>query len=332
MGNKRLSVIVPVYNLEQYVKQCVESVLPIPEEAEIILVDDGSADQSPALCDELANRYEGVRVVHQENSGAAVARNTGMRAATGEYLMFIDGDDFLQPGAIEQVLRSLDGETDIFCYNYYFQYFGEEKIVSSRHLNEILLFDAKGGISALTFLDVSPLPMPWLYVIKREYIVSKEIYMTPGLLDEDEEWTARLFAWQPAVKVVQEGYYMYRQNRENSLTFARALKNSLADVKIIELLLAEKKNHPYSPCGEMILDNKCRQMVNMVLDDIPNLSKEDAVKAKSALKPYKRLLRTGNNADRIHYYLDGLLGRERVKKAVARLIAFKNGKSRKRAV
>lgn len=323
MTNKRLSVIIPVYNLERYVEQCVESVLPIPEEVEIILIDDGSTDQSPALCDGLAEKHGSVRVIHQENSGAAVTRNTGMKAALGEYLMFVDGDDFLRPGAVEKVLRVLDGKTDIFCYNIFFQYYGEEETVASRHLNEKVLLDEKGEVSAMTFRDVSPLPMPWLYVIKKEYIVSKEIYMTPGLLDEDEEWTARLFAWHPAVKVVQEGFYMYRRNRENSLTFVRALRNSLADVKIIALLQEEKKNHRYSPCGEMILDNKCRQMVNKVSDDIPLLSKADAAQAKTALKPYRYLLKRGNTAERIHYYFDGVLGRERVKRMIAWLVARK---------
>lgn len=94
----RFSVIVPVYNVEAYLKTCVDSVIAQTySDYELILVDDGSTDHSGALCDRLAAKT-GCHVVHQENGGLGAARNTGIATARGDYLVFLDSDDFLSPG------------------------------------------------------------------------------------------------------------------------------------------------------------------------------------------------------------------------------------------
>lgn len=321
MSIKQLSIIIPVYNLEKYIQYCIDSIGVVDEKkVEIILVDDGSSDHTANICDELNEGNKSIRVIHQENSGAAVSRNVGMKAANGKYLMFVDGDDFLQAGALQKILPLLSEDIDIFCFNRFTEYYSDVEIVEQRHLKAEKLLNADGNVSKNTFQLVSPLPMPWLYVIMKDYIVSHGIYMKAGLLDEDEEWTARLFAWQPRVKVIQEGYYMYRRNRMDSLTYGRTISNSLADVEIIRLLQKEIKEEPYSYVGKQILNNKCRQMVNKVLDDIPRWDKDCALKAGVAIAPYRKLLKTGIKAERIHYYCDGLFGRERTTRAIESLV------------
>ena len=92
----KLSVIVPVYNTEKYLRDCVDSILAqsFPD-FELILVDDGSTDGSGAICDECAARDSRIRVIHQQNSGATVARRSGVRIAQGEYVTFVDSDDWI---------------------------------------------------------------------------------------------------------------------------------------------------------------------------------------------------------------------------------------------
>ena len=93
-----ISVIVPVYNVERYLPQCLESILSQSyQQLEVILIDDGSRDHSGDICDDYAKRDDRIVVIHQKNGGAAAAKNTGLRAATGEYLSFVDSDDFLDP-------------------------------------------------------------------------------------------------------------------------------------------------------------------------------------------------------------------------------------------
>lgn len=117
----KISVIIPVYNVEKYLRQCIDSMLAQTYPAhEIILVDDGSMDNSGAICDEYAAAYETVRVVHKENAGLGMARNTGLKYVTGDYVIFIDSDDYCSPDFIEQIehsRRERNGDTCKSCFD-----------------------------------------------------------------------------------------------------------------------------------------------------------------------------------------------------------------------
>ena len=102
-----ISIIVPVYKVEAYLPQCVESILSQTfTEFDLLLVDDGSPDGSGQLCDEYAVRDTRIRVIHKENGGLSSARNVGVQAATGEYILLLDGDDFLRKDAVERLLAA----------------------------------------------------------------------------------------------------------------------------------------------------------------------------------------------------------------------------------
>jgi glycosyltransferase involved in cell wall biosynthesis len=105
--NELISVIIPVYKVEAYLTVCVESVLAQTyEQLEIILVDDGSPDNCPKICDEFAARDSRIRVIHKENGGLSSARNAGIDAARGEYLAFLDSDDLWTPVFLERLCRA----------------------------------------------------------------------------------------------------------------------------------------------------------------------------------------------------------------------------------
>ncbi len=110
-----ISVIVPIYNSEKYLKKCIESIVnQTYKDLEIILVDDGSADNSGNICDEYANKDKRIKVVHQENKGQATARNEGLMIAEGEYIAFVDSDDYIAPDMYELLYRMIkDHDCDI---------------------------------------------------------------------------------------------------------------------------------------------------------------------------------------------------------------------------
>lgn len=113
-----ISIIVPVYNAEQYLPECVDSILHQNlSDIELILVDDGAQDQSPALCDAYASQDKRVRVVHQKNAGAAAARNHGMELAQGTYIAFVDSDDWIDPDMYETMVKTAerDGSELVIC-------------------------------------------------------------------------------------------------------------------------------------------------------------------------------------------------------------------------
>ena len=113
---KKVSVIVPVYNVENYLEECVNSILnQTYENLEIILVDDGSKDSSGKMCDVFTQKYENVKCVHKENGGLSDARNYGIKYATGEYIVFIDSDDFIKENMIEKMLEKIAMTNSDIC-------------------------------------------------------------------------------------------------------------------------------------------------------------------------------------------------------------------------
>ena len=130
-----ISVIVPVYNVAAYLPQCLDSILGQDHEAlEVILIDDGSRDASGAICDQYAARDSRIRVIHQKNGGAAAAKNAGLRMATGEYLSFVDSDDYLEPkvyGYMLEVLKSENADAAQFAFRDVYRQRSEDQVFCS---------------------------------------------------------------------------------------------------------------------------------------------------------------------------------------------------------
>ena len=116
-----ISIIVPVYNVQKYLEECIESLeTQTITDREIIMVDDGSTDNSGELCDQLAEKYSDIRVVHKENGGLASARNAGLDVATGMYVGFVDSDDYVAPDMYEKLYKAIQNSGyDIACCNWY---------------------------------------------------------------------------------------------------------------------------------------------------------------------------------------------------------------------
>ena len=115
-----VSIVVPVYNTSQYLQVCVDSLLnQTYQNIEIILIDDGSTDSTPQLCDSYAALYERIKVIHQVNQGTEIARKTGVDACSGEYVMFVDSDDSLEPDTLDICVKEMKkNNVDIVCFNY----------------------------------------------------------------------------------------------------------------------------------------------------------------------------------------------------------------------
>lgn len=117
MGTPLLSVVIAVYNKEQYLEETLKSVVNQTfTDSEIILVDDGSTDSSPAICEQFANTYPRVKVIHQKNAGASAARNRGIREAVGKFLVIVDADDKIEPCMHEELVRAVQKhQCDLAC-------------------------------------------------------------------------------------------------------------------------------------------------------------------------------------------------------------------------
>lgn len=115
----KLSIIIPVYNIERFLRECLNSVInQTAKSYEVIVVDDGSTDSSLSICEEFAHNYDIITAIHKENGGLSSARNEGLKHARGEYISFVDGDDYIDNNYIEILLKALDKEYDLLSFRY----------------------------------------------------------------------------------------------------------------------------------------------------------------------------------------------------------------------
>lgn len=223
-----VSIIIPVYNVRACLDQCVRSALALQTECELLLVDDGSTDGSGALCDQWAERDSRVRVIHRQNGGLSAARNTGIHAAAGEHLLFLDSDDFLDPAAADRMLSHLTPETQILL-GLYRLYFPQEDRYEEEDGGPVPSME--GQIEIDSFLSAIPADGRSFYmvavrfIVRRDWLLEKGLDFLPGIYHEDEEWTQRLLCAADSVCVSREYFYQYRQARSGSITASVTAKH-----------------------------------------------------------------------------------------------------------
>jgi len=229
-----ISIIVPIYNVEKFLKTCLESVVTQPFfDYELILVNDGSTDNCAEICDEYAAKFEFVNVIHKNNGGVASARNEGISAATGKYLLFIDPDDFIGENSLSNLAKTLeiDGETDMVILNVAFYYEGRQPIYFDNLINKSKLFkqnplDAAKFLASLSNFSSSVC----LKLIKREIIAHDNLTFSSLHCFEDSDFTMELYLRAKTYNYCDSYVYYYRKNREGSLTY------SFSDKKYRDLL------------------------------------------------------------------------------------------------
>lgn len=218
----KLSIIVPIYGVEQYLRKCVDSLLTqdiLSSEYEIILVDDGSLDKCPQICDSYAAAHENIRVVHRENGGLSAARNSGIEVAQGEYLMFVDSDDYLQKNVLGALIEQMESQhLDVLRYNYY--NVREDGSIFEPHKNAKPYFDYSSEvIDGETFLSerLGYACYAWAFVIKRNLIIDDRCLFTEGIYFEDTDWTPRMLMRAKRAASTEMRAYNYLW-REGSIT------------------------------------------------------------------------------------------------------------------
>lgn len=193
----KLSIIVPVYNVEAFLKKCVDSLLAqdlSPDEYEIILVDDGSTDGCGALCDAFAAAHTNISVIHQQNRGLSGARNAGIPVATGEYILFVDSDDFLEPNVLGGLVQQMeDKQLDILRFNY--QNVNMEGEVFEPNKFSKPFVDYSGEVcDGETFLNerLGFACYAWQFMVKSSVLHKEGNGFREGIYFEDVEWTPRI--------------------------------------------------------------------------------------------------------------------------------------------
>ena len=201
-----ISVIIPVYNVEEYLCRCVDSVLDQTyRNTEILLVDDGSPDNCPAICDEYARQDARVRVLHQENKGLSGARNAGIDVAKGQWLAFVDSDDYLAPDFLERLLEACErtGSDLSVCR---WEYVRGEKI-PEHGTGETRVYTGREMLANLYLPDGAYFVVAWNKLYRRELF--EGIRYPLGKIHEDEATTYRIYDKMRKAAYVDRSLYGY---------------------------------------------------------------------------------------------------------------------------
>lgn len=204
-----ISVIVPIYNVEKYLGKCVDSVInQTYENLEIILVDDGSLDNCPQICDEYANLDSRIKVIHKKNGGLSDARNAGMNIATGDYISFIDSDDYISDDFIETLYTTMITENSDIAECDIVRFEDGTTPVIEKEDGEINSFSTEKGLSLLIAGNKFHQHV-WNKLYKVEFAL--KIPFEKGKLNEDEFWTYQIFGQVEKVTKINKSMYFYIQ-------------------------------------------------------------------------------------------------------------------------
>lgn len=232
MENQLVSIIVPVYNVEKYLRRCIDSIIcQTYKNLEIILVDDGSTDNSAEICDEYRKRDERVVVIHQKNGGPATARNTGLEVFRGEFATFIDSDDLVKEVYIEKMVKSaLKYNAGIVqCRTYAFMDFHKIDFnhMSGLYTNETFIISGKQMCHKLLFeKNANDYDCVHSKLYSRK--VFRRVRFPGGRRFSEDTAIAYLLYWSVTkVVVIDEPLYLYQSQRKDSLTHDYKPQNDL---------------------------------------------------------------------------------------------------------
>ena len=220
----KLSIIVPVYNVASYLSKCLDSLLAqdLPQnEYEIIVVNDGSTDNSGNIAQQYADKYANITLINQANQGLSGARNTGIKQAKGDYIQFVDSDDYLEANVLGELMEQVKkDELDVLRFNY--ENVNENGDVINPNKDPKYFVDFSNEVvDGLTFLNnkLGPACYAVQFIIKKNLLIDNNIIFKSGIYFEDTEWTPRMLL--KAGRVASTGAVVYYYLvREGSITKA----------------------------------------------------------------------------------------------------------------
>ena len=284
---KKLSLIIPLHNVEKHVKNATNSIINQSLEGlEIILIDDGSTDNS---LNAFANSLSELDVVtiSQPNKGLSAARNAGILKATGEYLLFLDADDFLLPSALKNIFKMLNSNNPDVLFGRYLKWNPHTGFMKPPDYDYLPPNDNKKRTEYI----LSALPESswnaWRYICKRRFILEKELFFEVGILCEDVPWTLRLLESADTISFLKTPFYAYYQYRPGSI-LSNVNSKRLVDLNATILdLLNKYKSRPVL----------CRSLVKQsfyYINEYCKFKKYDRIKV---LESYREVLPLYKNSN-----------------------------------
>ena len=292
MENQALiSVIIPVYNVESYLRECVESVInQTYENLEIILVDDGSTDSSGEICDEYLDKDSRITVIHQKNGGLSAARNAGLDACEGDYVYFLDSDDYIDSNALSSLIDIAEKEkSDIVFFDAVSFADTDDFEVKQNYIrkNKYNTGSGKAVFAEMTKNKEFHSAVP-LLLLKKSFLTAKGLRFKEGILFEDMVFTYQALSLAKTVSQCAQSLYHRRYRKDSIMTSAKNQKHFSSCVEVYRLN-ADFTINPDSVQESFV----CRCAFN-VFNVYEKLNKADKKACKNELVKFKKEIRTHN--------------------------------------
>lgn len=291
-----LSVIIPIYKTEEFLTECVDSILEkADEDVEVVLVDDGSPDGCPGICDRYAEKDTRVRVVHKENGGLSSARNAGLAVAKGRYVTFVDSDDKIFPDSLPEILTWIRAAGADMCFLRAFKLFADGTM---RDLGENIdgsQLRAKGREEAIRHLaSRSKYPgSAWSKVFRRAFLLDNDLHFPyDRRYSEDLGFIRDCVLCAESFDALDVPYYQYRQGRAGSITHQIKAKNFNDLLRFItESAERLTENRKAKDAVSGLVMSFAAYEYSILLYGYTRIPKEDKKAALAAMKPYAWTLR-----------------------------------------
>ncbi len=260
IGERMISVIVPVFRVEKFLDQCVRSIQnQTYKDLEIILVDDGSDDNCPAMCDAYAKEDRRIKVIHKKNGGLSDARNAGLEIATGEYIAFVDSDDYIATDMYEKMAAVMDTMQDVDVVVCPFQKVAEEdcykKENSQNDVCKHRILEHDGVVREMFLEQYELYIVAWNKLCRRK--MWKEVRFPVGKIHEDQYTTYKILYEARKVALMEQPFYFYRQ-RQGSIMSRFNAKGCMDDIMALQekmQFFEKKKEWEYACCASRSLEH-----------------------------------------------------------------------------
>ena len=291
----KYSVIIPVYNVEKYIDRCLKSIISQNyDDLEIIVIDNGSTDSSGSICDTYASEYSNISVYHIENHGVGSARNFGLSKARGEFIYFVDSDDYLVGNLFADFADKLVSDLDLAVFSYYNSF--EEDLTEKSRTEKSLPFkgnyDKDGFIKIFKELFLSDmLYTVWNKIYRREFLLENNLSFEQYELGEDVRFNLDVYRKVNKIYLSQDSYYVYVIGRKGSAMSGynpKRLQYQLQELKLVDSLL--KDWH----IDSSNLDNTVKARI--LMGNIYNISKQKLLVTKK-VKLVKEICKSKDMAD-----------------------------------
>lgn len=268
----RLSIVIPVYNVEKYIKACLTSILASRNasfDIEIILVDDGSTDNSGSICDEYSHKYKFIKTIHQRNMGLSVARNVGINRATGEWLTLIDSDDKVEKDYLNIIFDLIKLNQDVVLFRYKTFVHDTHEAIRNTTNNKISDVESISKSKAMYYLTTEEWGnFAWNKLYKRKLFEAIKYPANKNF--EDIFTTFRLFEKASSIMICNNAIYMYRIRADsitNSINSVNRLKNIKDSIEARKYQIEFFKRHNYIKAirnASCYLLSACFSYINVV--------------------------------------------------------------------